>query len=60
MNIIPSHLLIVQAVAVAQKFSAQYVECSSLKNDGVREAFEAASRAALHHPVPKKGTCIIN
>jgi len=55
----PFTLLIFQAEMVAQKFGAKYLECSSLKNNGVRDVFMAASQAALCHRVEKKSRCII-
>ncbi|KAI8895228.1 P-loop containing nucleoside triphosphate hydrolase protein [Globomyces pollinis-pini] len=49
-----------QGAAVAQKIGAyKYLECSARHNDGVREVFEHATRAALAKKVvtKKKGGC---
>jgi hypothetical protein len=42
-----------QGAAVAQKIGAyKYLECSARNNDGVKEVFEHATRAALAKKVP--------
>ncbi|PVU86956.1 hypothetical protein BB560_005979 [Smittium megazygosporum] len=49
-----------EGMAVAQKIGAfQYLECSAKENDGVREVFEAATRAALQTKQKKKSRCLV-
>ncbi|PVU91112.1 hypothetical protein BB561_004565 [Smittium simulii] len=49
-----------EAMAVATKIGAyQYLECSAKDNDGVREVFETATRAALQTKTKKKRLCLI-
>ncbi|KAL2912506.1 GTP-binding protein Rho1 [Polyrhizophydium stewartii] len=51
-----------QGQAVAQKIGAfKFLECSARLNDGVREVFEHATRAALMRKMPKarKGGCAL-
>jgi Ras family protein A len=47
--------------AVAQKIGAQYLECSARTNEGVREVFEAATRASLKtkEVKEKKKKCVV-
>ena len=47
--------------AVAQKIGAQYLECSARTNEGVREVFEAATRASLkiNQVSEKKKKCVV-
>ena len=49
-----------QAEDVRKKIGAyKYLECSAKANDGVREVFEHATRAALLTNKPKKKKCEI-
>ncbi|OMH86190.1 GTP-binding protein rho1 [Zancudomyces culisetae] len=49
-----------EGMSVAQKIGAfKYLECSAKTNDGVREVFEAATRAALLSKTKKKRGCSI-
>jgi len=49
-----------QGQAVAQKVGARmYLECSARTGEGVREAFQHATRAALLKPKRKRGICVI-
>lgn len=44
--------------AMAEKIGAfGYLECSAKSNEGVREVFETATRAALQTKKKKKGKC---
>jgi len=46
--------------AIAQKIGAyKYLECSARKNEGVKEVFETATRAALTLTKAKKKPCLI-
>ncbi|KAL4896459.1 GTP-binding protein rhoA [Aspergillus ambiguus] len=57
-NIVP--VTTAQGQAVADKIGAfKFFECSARKNQGVREVFEAATRAACMKPGPKKHKCTI-
>lgn len=47
-----------EGLAVAQKIGAyKYLECSAKSNDGVKEVFEHATRAALLAKTKKKKMC---
>ena len=49
-----------QGDAVAKKIGAvKYLECSAKTNEGVREVFEHATRAALTTRTIKKKKCLI-
>ncbi|OMJ15528.1 GTP-binding protein rhoA [Smittium culicis] len=49
-----------QANSVSNKIGAiKYLECSAKENDGIREVFEAATRAALQIKTKKKRSCLI-
>eukprot|EP00842_Homolaphlyctis_polyrhiza_P004410 jgi/Hompol1/4970/HPOL_004082-RA len=50
-----------QGKAVAQKIGAyRFLECSARQDDGVREVFEHATRAALmHRPSNRKSRCFL-
>jgi Ras family protein A len=49
-----------QGVAVAQKIGAyKYLECSAKTQEGVKEVFEHATRAALLAKSKKKKACVI-
>jgi Ras family protein A len=49
-----------EGVAVAQKIGAyRYLECSAKNNQGVKEIFEHATRAALLAQTKKKKFCNI-
>jgi Ras family protein A len=54
-------LMHAQAEDVRKKIGAQkYLECSAKTNEGVREVFEHATRAALTtRKEKKKGKCLI-
>lgn len=46
--------------AMAEKIGAYaYLECSAKFNEGVREVFETATRAALQTKKKKKGFCTV-
>lgn len=48
--------------AIAQKLNIRYLECSARTNEGVKEVFEAATRAALsskHKHDKKRLNCVI-
>jgi GTPase SAR1 family protein len=53
--------ILIKGAAVAQKIGAyRYLECSARNNDGVREVFEHATRAALAKKVAvKKQKCLL-
>lgn len=55
------YYFLTQGSAVAQKIGAyRYLECSARNNDGVREVFEHATRAALARKAPvKKQKCLL-
>ena len=45
---------------MAEKINAcAYIECSAKTKDGVREVFEAATRAALQAKKKKKKPCVL-
>ncbi|PVV00044.1 hypothetical protein BB559_000172 [Furculomyces boomerangus] len=49
-----------EGMAVANKIGAyKYLECSAKTNDGVRQVFETATRAALQTKTKKKRGCMI-
>ena len=49
-----------EGLAVAQKIGAyKYLECSAKKNDGVKDVFEHATRAALMAKTKKKKACLL-
>lgn len=49
-----------QGLAVAQKIGAyKYLECSARTQEGVREVFEHATRAALFAKSKKKRGCVV-
>ena len=50
-----------EGLAVSQKIGAyKYLECSAKNQDGVKEVFEHATRAALMAKTKKKKKCIIS
>lgn len=56
----PNNMINSQGEAVGRKIGAtKYLECSAKMNDGVREVFEHATRAALLRTKNKKSKCTV-
>jgi len=56
----PADMLLPQGEEVRKKIGAyKYLECSAKTNQGVREVFESATRAALLTKKKKKDKCLI-